>query len=84
MEDGGRGTEHGMRGIGSGNFIRRLIIAGLAASVLSVCRWLAYQLRFDFEVPVEYLAQLHRHGFWVIPLQLGWLLLFRQFSGIYK
>ena len=56
----------------------------LAGCVLVVCRWLAYQLRFDFQVSKEYQAQLDSYWHWVIPLQLGWLLLFRQFSGIYK
>jgi FlaA1/EpsC-like NDP-sugar epimerase len=67
-----------------GLFLRRLVIVGLAACALALSRWLAYQLRFDFDVPLRYEMQLHRHGLWVIALQLCCLLLFRQFSGIYK
>ena len=74
--DGGRAR----RGI----FIRRLFIVATTACVLAVCRWLAYELRFDFDVPLQYQVQLHRHWFWVIPLQLCCLVLFRQFYGIYK
>ena len=33
---------------------RRLFLATLAACLLIACRWLAYQLRFDFDVPTEY------------------------------
>jgi FlaA1/EpsC-like NDP-sugar epimerase len=59
-------------------------VAALAACVLIACRWFAYQLRFDFEIPTEYQAQLHGHLPWVTCLELAWLLLFRQFSGIYR
>ena len=65
-------------------FSRKLLLAILAGGVLVVCRWLAYQLRFDFEVPPEYQVQLDSHWSRVILLQLAWLLFFGQFSGIYK
>ena len=65
-------------------FLRRGLIMLLAASMLLLCRWLAYQLRFDFDVPERYQVQLDRHWYWVVWLQLGCLLVFRQFSGIYK
>jgi FlaA1/EpsC-like NDP-sugar epimerase len=64
--------------------LRRVVLAVLAGGVLLVCRWLAYQLRFDFSVPEEYQPQLSAHQYWVVLLCLGWLFLFRQFSGIYK
>ncbi len=63
---------------------RRAIRVALAGCILLVCRWLAYQLRFDFNVPEEYQIQLDTHWVWVVPLQLFWLMVFRQFSGIYK
>jgi FlaA1/EpsC-like NDP-sugar epimerase len=84
QEDGGWGPGDETRGFHLGLISRRLIIVGIAACALVVCRWLAYQLRFDFAVPLQYQVQLYRHGFWVIALQLGCLLLFCQFSGIYK
>ncbi len=68
----------------SSQLLRRLVLAMLAACALVVCRWLAYEVRFDFDVPPMYEAELHSDWSWVIGLQLGWLLLFRQFSGIYK
>jgi FlaA1/EpsC-like NDP-sugar epimerase len=63
---------------------RRLLLALMTGVVLLGCRWLAYQIRFDFHVPSEYVGQLRQHWAWVIVLQLGFLLAFRQFSGIYK
>ncbi len=63
---------------------RRAFVVALASLVLVFCRWLAYQLRFDFDVPEEYQVQLDTHWGWVISVQLFWLFVFRQFSGIYK
>jgi FlaA1/EpsC-like NDP-sugar epimerase len=82
-EGGGWGTGGETR-VRLGLLIRRLIIVAITACALVVCRWLAYQLRFDFDVPLQYQVQLHRHWIWVIPLQMCCLFLFRQFSGIYK
>jgi FlaA1/EpsC-like NDP-sugar epimerase len=65
-------------------WLRRIALAGLTAVVLLGCRWLAYQLRFDFAVLEQYQLQLEGHWRWVIPLQLGCLFIFRQFSGIYR
>jgi FlaA1/EpsC-like NDP-sugar epimerase len=67
-----------------GLFLRRLFVVALFGCVLLVCRWVAYQLRFDLDVPERYQAQLRNHWYWVIAVQLGWLMVFRQFSGIYK
>lgn len=67
-----------------GLFLRRLFVVALFGCVLFVCRWVAYQLRFDFDVPERYEMQLRNHWYWVIAVQLGWLRVFRQFSGIYK
>ena len=56
----------------------------LVAAVLAACRWLAYQLRFDFDVWPQYQLQLVSQWPWVIALQLVCLLLAGQFSGIYR
>ncbi len=64
--------------------MRRGMVVALAAAVLMATRWLAYQLRFDFNVPLQYQDQLSWQWAWVVPMQLGWLLVFKQFSGIYK
>src|SRR5579863_4135375 len=83
-DDGGPETRDATRRFFPGLIVRRLILFGIAAFALVDCRWLAYQLRFDFDVPLQYQIQLQHHGWWVITLQLGCLLLFHQFSGIYK
>ncbi|MGO8697829.1 MAG: polysaccharide biosynthesis protein [Limisphaerales bacterium] len=83
-ENGDRGTSDETRGVHLRLISRRLIIVGLAACMLIACRWLAYQLRFDFDVPLKNRLQLQHHGLWVVSLQLCCLLFFRQFSGIYK
>jgi FlaA1/EpsC-like NDP-sugar epimerase len=66
------------------HLLRRGIVVVLAAAVLTLSRWLAYEFRFDFAVPLEYQVQLYKHWVWVVPLQLAWLFVFKQFSGIYK
>lgn len=62
--------------------IRSALLIVLYALVLTVTRWLAYQLRFDFEVPAESQATLRMHWSWVIPLKLVVLYFFGQFSGL--
>src|SRR5437016_6259880 len=74
----------GQKGAPYGQILRRVFVGFLAACALLVCRWLAYQFRFDFDVPKQYQVQLSRHWLWIVSLQLTWLLLFRQFSGIFK
>ena len=54
------------------------------AAVLGGVRWLAYLLRFDFDVPPQYQLQLANHWYWVIALQLVCLFIAGQFSGIYR
>src|ERR1017187_6692189 len=63
---------------------RRALLIMLVAAVLAAVRWLAYQLRFDFDVPREWQLQLANNWCWVIALQLVCLLLADQFSGIYR
>ncbi len=50
--------------------------------ILSGSFWLAYQLRFDFDVPPIFKAQLHLHWTWVVLLKLAILAVFGQFSGL--
>ena len=63
---------------------RRLGLACLFAVVLVLCRWVAYQIRFDFDVPDQYQLQLDNHWHWVILLQIACLFIAGQFSGIYR
>ncbi|MDX1951447.1 MAG: nucleoside-diphosphate sugar epimerase/dehydratase [Verrucomicrobiota bacterium] len=62
--------------------VRVLVLLVLYAAALSLSRWLAYQLRFDFEVPKPFSAYVSLHMVWVVGLKLVVLGLFRQFSGL--
>src|SRR5262245_30849009 len=64
--------------------IRRSLLVVVFAVVLIACRWLAFQLRFDFDVPFEHEIQLEQHWWWVVGLQLGMLALFGQLTGVYR
>lgn len=86
-DDLSRGSELGVdRGSGwFGNiYLRRALVVLLYAVVLYFCRWLAYQFRFDFQVPEVYAHQIANRWIWFIPLQLALLALFGQFSGILR
>ena len=61
-----------------------MLLLSLFAVVLYGTRWLAYQLRFDFDVMAVYRPQLQRDWPWVIALQLLCLVGFGQLSGIYR
>lgn len=50
------------------------------AGLLALSLFLAYQLRFDFEVPMDRLQQLAEVAAWVIPLKLVLLFSFGQFG----
>ena len=65
-------------------YARRGIVVLIYAAVLYVCRWLAYQLRFEFTVPAEYWQQVNNHFGWYVPVQLAMLAAFGQFSGILR
>jgi FlaA1/EpsC-like NDP-sugar epimerase len=65
-------------------YVRRGAVVLTYAVVLYVCRWLAYQLRFEFEVPVEFRSQLFNHVDGYIPAQLVLLAAFGQFSGVMR
>jgi FlaA1/EpsC-like NDP-sugar epimerase len=67
-----------------GQFVRRLSLMLLYAVILALCRWAAYQIRFDFDVPEEWQVGLERNWHWQILLQIFCLLLAGQFSGIYR
>jgi len=64
--------------------MRRLSLILLYAVVLALCRWAAYQIRFDFDVPKEWQVGLERNWHWQILLQIFFLFLAGQFSGIYR
>ncbi|MHB8522462.1 MAG: polysaccharide biosynthesis protein [Limisphaerales bacterium] len=62
--------------------LRAAVLLVLYAAVLVVSRWLAYQLRFDFDVPPDSQLSLLSGWPWVLGLQLLLLVLFGQFSGL--
>jgi FlaA1/EpsC-like NDP-sugar epimerase len=62
--------------------VRLAILLTFYTATLALSYWLAYQLRFDFDVPASYHDQLPFHWPWVVLLKLGILALFGQFSGL--
>jgi FlaA1/EpsC-like NDP-sugar epimerase len=63
-------------------FVRALALVTLYSVVLTACRYLAYEVRFDFVVPETFQQErLHSLGI-VIPIKLLFLLLFRQFGSL--
>ena len=53
-----------------------LVLYGVA---LTLSLWMAYQIRFDFDVPVVHAELIPWIAAWMIPIQLFWLYIFRQF-----
>ena len=63
--------------------VYRFIALALAyGSGLSVCFWLAWQMRFDFVIPEEFKSLFPLAIAWVIPMKLLAIAAFRQFSGM--
>jgi FlaA1/EpsC-like NDP-sugar epimerase len=67
----------------SGSALFRVSVLAVSyTTVLFVCRWLAFQLRFDFSVPPEFQPALRLYWAWALPVKLVFLLVFGQFSGL--
>jgi FlaA1/EpsC-like NDP-sugar epimerase len=62
--------------------IRPLFLLVSYSLVLVGSRFIAYQLRFDADVPSPLDEQLRQHWFWIITLKLVLLAAFGQFSGL--
>ncbi len=62
--------------------VRIGMLAVIYAIVLFLSRWLAYQLRFDFEVPPAFYEQFTLHWSWVLALKLSLLFALGQYSGL--
>ena len=62
--------------------LRSLFLTVTYGSVLTLCLWMSYQLRFDFNVPP--LADMHllSIGAVTVGIQLLGLLCFHQFDGL--
>src|SRR4030067_561273 len=63
----------------------RTALAVLHYAVASVLAWsLAYLLRFNFELPPEFAAELQQTLFWVVPLQVVIFWRFNLYRGIWR
>lgn len=65
-------------------YVRRAMVVLAYALILLICRWLAYLFRFEFEIPAVYEHQILGRSMYYLPLQLIFLGLFGQFSGILR
>ena len=63
-------------------WVRVLVLGGIYSVILSICLWLAYQLRFDFNVPVRFEPNLVAIACIVLTIKLVCLCLFNQFDGL--
>ena len=62
--------------------LRFLFLAATYGTVLVVCLWLAYQLRFDFNVPPLRTTRLLSIGAMTVLTHLFALFCFHQFDGL--
>jgi FlaA1/EpsC-like NDP-sugar epimerase len=71
----------------AGDLHRSMVIRGgvlllLYAVVLSVSWCLAYELRFDFTIPEDFVVMFLTYWGWVVLFKLGLLFSFGQFAGL--
>ncbi len=62
--------------------VRRLVLVVLYCGLLSACLYCAYQMRFDFEVPAEFLQRFWKTLIWIVPLKLALLVMTGQFRSM--
>ena len=63
----------------------RTALAVLHDAIATVLAWsLAYLLRFNFELPPEFAAELQQTLFWVVPLQVVIFWRFNLYRGIWR
>ncbi|HEY0966870.1 MAG TPA: nucleoside-diphosphate sugar epimerase/dehydratase [Opitutaceae bacterium] len=63
-------------------FTRAVTLVLLYSAVLIACRYLAYEVRFDFVVPEIFQQERLQSLAIVLPIKLLFLLLFRQFGSL--
>ena len=61
---------------------RTLALLAIYSVALTACRYLSYELRFDFLVPKEWQGERLWSIAVSLPVKLGFLLLFRQFGSL--
>lgn len=62
--------------------LRMFSLALLYSLFLSLSLYLAYNLRFDFQIPDQWASRFWQDLLWLVPLKLVLLFLFGQFRGI--
>ena len=63
--------------------IRRFLLLGVLYSIgLSFSLYLAYLIRFDFNINKVYLQEYFANLIWVLPVKLTFLTIFGQFQGM--
>lgn len=62
--------------------VRKLVLAALYCGLLTGCLWGGFLLRFDFEVPTEFLERFWNSLVWMLPLKLGLLAMTGQFRSM--
>jgi len=63
---------------------RRIIAAVHDFVAIIVAWWLAYQLRYDFQVSAEHVIALWNTLLWVLPVQAGIFFLFKLYRGLWR
>ncbi len=63
-------------------WVRILVLSGIYTAVLSWCLWLAYELRFDFDVPDRFEPNLVTITLTVLAIKLVCLFFSSQFDGL--
>ncbi len=71
-----------MKSIHRSSLARALVLSLMYASALLLCQWLAFQIRFDFDIPKKHLGDFTLHWHWQIAVKFLFLLGFGQFSGL--
>jgi FlaA1/EpsC-like NDP-sugar epimerase len=61
---------------------RALSLIVVYSVILALCRYFAYEIRFDFNIPHEFRDQMRKTLATNIALKIGVLVLFRQFSSL--
>ncbi|MCC5789449.1 MAG: polysaccharide biosynthesis protein [Opitutales bacterium] len=62
--------------------IRFLFLVSVYLGIFFLSLWFAYQLRFDFEVPLERQINFWKTAAWLIPAKLIVLYFFNQYSSL--
>ena len=63
----------------------RILFAFTHDVLMATCAWVfAYLLRFNFEIPTEFISPLLETLFWVVPLQAAMFVGFGLYQGVWR